>query len=564
MQQDDIVSVKTNGITVAPILRHFFERCGISKIIDENVPLDPRRKVLSHGQACTAMITGIFCQVLQLYNLCKFAEDTTILDVILPSIAAKEYFDDRLADTLDALFKYGLGNLEILITRQMIDAFNIIYDIIHNDTTSASVYGRYDEPDTQGGITISYGFSKKHRQDLKQLIWSLSVSSDHAFPLFQMAYSGNTADVDTYVEQWQNLIDLLDNNEFLYVADSKLATKENMAHIDENGGFFLAPVPMYESYKDVFLNALNDHKAEILIEHKGKFNRGFEVPISIEYNEKNYEFRMIIIYDHGLFARKKRTLDNRIEKTTDAFSQLKQRLNKYKLKTYAAIDKACQGILKKHHTEDLFDYQIYNNPVVSYRNKSKGRPSKNKKAEKIAETKDCFTVAIKFNDKAYNHALYRCGYYPLITNMPKESFTVEEAMHGHKNQYKSEHINRRSKGDYRLEPIYLHKPHRIQSFLFLFKIALQVIVLIERTARINIAQRDKGLDNFRPNKKDVRNPKTEYLLKEFQYIVFGKIFLDNGETHYFVSELNELQKDILKILEVPLSCFTHEYLFDTS
>lgn len=69
---------------------------------------------------------------------------------------------------------------------------------------------------------------------------------------------------------------------------------------------------------------------------------------------------------------------------------------------------------------------------------------------------------------------------------------------------------------------------------------------------------------FTLNRKDVRNPKTEYLLKEFQYIVSGEIRLSSGDTHYFVSELNELQKDILEILEVPLSCFTYEYLFDTS
>ena len=54
--------------------------------------------------------------------------------------------------------------------------------------------------------------------------------------------------------------------------------------------------------------------------------------------------------------------------------------------------------------------------------------------------------------------------------------------------------------------------------------------------------------NFGLKRKDVRNPKTEYLLKEFQYAVYGKIILANEETHHFVSELNELQKDILKIL----------------
>ena len=58
------------------------------------------------------MITGILFQILQLYRICKFATETTVLDVILPHITPDEYFDDRLADTLDAIFDYGIGNLE--------------------------------------------------------------------------------------------------------------------------------------------------------------------------------------------------------------------------------------------------------------------------------------------------------------------------------------------------------------------------------------------------------------------------------------------------------------------
>ena len=63
------------------------------------------------------MITGILFQVMQLYKICEFADKTTILDVILPGIGPEEYFDDRMADTLDALFAHGIGDLELLITR---------------------------------------------------------------------------------------------------------------------------------------------------------------------------------------------------------------------------------------------------------------------------------------------------------------------------------------------------------------------------------------------------------------------------------------------------------------
>ena len=234
-------TVQTQPIGCAPILRHYFERCRIVDIIDQQVPLDPRRTELTHGQACIAMMTGIFHHVFQLYNIRKFATDSDILQTLFPKIAPDAYFDDRLADTLDALYDTGIGNLELLLTRQMLTEFNIDTSVCHNDTTTASIYGDCDNHRTDTGITLCFGYSKKHRADLKQLVWSLSVSSDSSFPLFQQAYNGNTADVETYVEQWQHLIDLLGRQDFLYVADSKLLSKENMAFIDDHDGFFPGP-----------------------------------------------------------------------------------------------------------------------------------------------------------------------------------------------------------------------------------------------------------------------------------------------------------------------------------
>jgi len=89
------------------------------------------------------------------------------------------------------------------------------------------------------------------------------------------------------------LIDLLGHRDFLYVGDSKIITKENMAHIHDNQGHFIAPAPMYESYKTTFENALDRHDHEILIAYKQQYNRGFEVPPVIEHEDKPYHFRMI-------------------------------------------------------------------------------------------------------------------------------------------------------------------------------------------------------------------------------------------------------------------------------
>ena len=564
MPKNVVTNVHTKPVGFAPILAHYFKNCGIVDIIDTNVPTDPRRKVLTHGEAAIAMITGILFQVMQLYRICEFAKESTVLDALLPDIAPQDYFDDRLADTLDALYDYGLGNLETMITNSMINAFDIKTEICHNDTTCALTFGDADKHRSDHAIKITFGYSKQYRNDLKQLVWSLSVSSDSAFPLFQQAYSGNTADVDTYVEQWHHLIDLLGETNFLFVGDSKVATRQNMAHIHDHDGFFLSPLPMYSSYEKAFNDALDHHDREELISYKNRFNRGFEAPLIVNHEGKDYPFRMIILFDHGLFHRKKKSLHQRIEKTQKAFDELSSKLNTYNLKKEAAIDNACQAILKKYKTGDFFDYTLNNDSLVTYKNSRRGKPSTKSPAEKVMVAQDRFSIDLGFNQSAFDQALSRAGYYPLVTNQPASELSIEDTMIAHKNQYKVEHNYRRSKSGYHLEPIYLHTPERIESYLFLFKIALQVIVLIERTARSNIEARNKGLDNFMPNKKDYRTPKAEYLLQKFEHIVSGTIRLADGNDYGFVSELTDLQRDILTLLEVPKHCYSYAYLFDTS
>ncbi len=187
----------------------------------------------------------------------------------------------------------------------------------HNDTTCAKLFGDADNRRSDQGLEIPFGYSKQYRQDLKQLVWSLSVSADSALPLFQEAYSGNTADVETYVAQWHHLIDLLGKRDFLFVGDSKVASRKNLAHIHDKEGFFICPLPMYATYEHAFAQALETHDLEVLLPYKGHLNRGVEVPLGIEYEDRAYPFRMIVLFDHGVFHRKKKSLEQRVSKTKE-------------------------------------------------------------------------------------------------------------------------------------------------------------------------------------------------------------------------------------------------------
>ena len=119
--------------------------------------------------------------------------------------------------------------------------------------------------------------------------------------------------------------------------------------------------------------------------------------------------------------------------------------------------------MNAYQSDEFFSYTISNAPVVSYKNKKSGRPAKGEAQEQVQIVSDHFSVALHFHEAAFEEALYRCGYYPLVTNKPQEDLPIESAMMAHKDQYKSEHINRRAKSGFKLEPVYIHTPKTHRS-----------------------------------------------------------------------------------------------------
>lgn len=55
-------------------------------------------------------------------------------------------------------------------------------DRIHNDSTTVKAYGKIPGK-TITGLELLRGNSKDHRPDLKQLVFSLTISADGAVPI---------------------------------------------------------------------------------------------------------------------------------------------------------------------------------------------------------------------------------------------------------------------------------------------------------------------------------------------------------------------------------------------
>jgi transposase len=99
--------------------------------------------------------------------------------------------------------------------------FDVSLAELHNDSTTVRFCGQYR---SAKGRTIrgkkapfiTYGFSKDHRPDLKQILFILTTSRDGSVPLHFRCEAGNEADVSTHQATWDALCRIAGRKDFLY------------------------------------------------------------------------------------------------------------------------------------------------------------------------------------------------------------------------------------------------------------------------------------------------------------------------------------------------------------
>lgn len=88
--------------------------------------------------------------------------------------------------------------------------FSLSLDEIHDDSTSIKLTGQYRAARgrrVQGKRApfITYGYSKDHRPDLKQLLFVLTTTHDGRVPIQFRCEDGNESDSTTHEETWDAL-----------------------------------------------------------------------------------------------------------------------------------------------------------------------------------------------------------------------------------------------------------------------------------------------------------------------------------------------------------------------
>ncbi len=554
-------TLRSEKIGALPILNHFIERLRLEQWLRECLPPEDKRVKVPAAKALLVLLRNLLISREPLYGMGEWAAGYApdLLGLTLDELETLS--DDAIGRALNCLFRSEQGTFVLAVVRHTIREFKVMLHQLHNDSTTITFHGNYSdaaEEDTRGGrrtLAITWGHNKDHRPDLKQLIYILTLSDDGGVPVHFRAMSGNTTDDQTHVETWKLLCELAGHSDFLYVADSKLATTENMAYLHQHRGRFITVLPRTRGEDKVFRQSLREGKVSWRTIYEKVDEEDDQKKVLDRFSTTNEPtisaegYRLLWYH-----STRKAELDalaraNRIQRATRELDELRQRLNspRSRYRQRGKVTDAVEEILKSREVKDWITVAIEERVEERYRQQRRGRPTKETRYIKQISTRFDLSYQI---DHARIAEDQRCdGVFPLVTNVLELS--EKELLLVYKRQPVIEKRFSQLKTDFRVAPVYLKDVSRIQALLCVYFLVLLVESLLERELRQ--AMEREGLESLPlyPEDRPCRRPTARRVIDLFADIHRHTLHSDDEAPTVFVTELSALQRRILKLLGVP-------------
>jgi transposase len=556
--------LESRTLGALPIVGAFLERLGIDAMFDDELPTDPRAK-LTLAQTLGVLVRNIVCERAPLYALGEWVANHDEAALGLEEGDGGFINDDRVGRALDRLFDADRAVLVTRIALSAIGRFDVATNELHNDSTSITLQGDYAEADgraVRGKETVAAarGHSKDHRPDLLQLLWVLTVSSDFAVPVHYRLYDGNTSDTEPHPEIWDTLVALVGKPGFLYVADSKLATGENMAHIASNKGRFLTVLPRTRSEDADFRQWVRTHDPDwVLVRDNGVDADGvrdsylmWEAPWP---SKEGYRVAWVLSTAKRHHDAERRRA--RIKRASEALDDLKARLvaPKARIRTIDAAMRAVDDVLAATATADYFDIHLESTSEPTFRQEQRGRPGEGTRYRRT----DRIRIALSFEilaDEVAGHVASD-GMFPFITN--DRDLTLGELLEHYKYQPCLERRHEQLKTGLEVVPLWLKSIHRIEAILLLYYVGLLVRALIEREIRRNMKAADVASLPLYPEDRNCPAPSAERILAIFSNLERHELVNERDTIQVFEPQLSKLQRRVLELLGLSPSIYGDQH-----
>ena len=539
-----------------PIVSAYARTVGLVEEVDR---LCGSKRGISDGQIVLALVLDALSGRTPLFRLPQaFAKlDTELL--LGEAISPEKLNDDAVGRALDRIYEVGTSKVLAAVALRAVNLFDLDTTHVHHDTTSRSVYGDYDlygEEFHDQPFVITFGFSKEHRPDLKQLVHSL-LCVDAGIPIYSKCENGNESDkvvnrnlIPTMVERMREL----GQDNFLYVADSALITRDNLALMDDwKSGFrFVSRLPAsykecgkaiakavrQESWHD--LGALSEEPSTP--KRKPAHYHGFETMVDLY----GVWYRALVVHSDAYDERRVKRLERTLEQDKTEVERMASVQEKIE---YACLPDAQAALsrLAKGRFHELVG-RIEEKPVYAT-----GRP-KADGTRKIKRTTYRLKISLRPREQAIARARKEAGCFVLITNEPEEAvggLSSQELLRAYQDQHSVEQNFGFLKDPVIVNALFLKSPRRIEALGLILVLALMVWRLMERTMRVSLKESNSKVVGW--NNRQTSRPTSFMMTTKFVSV----IVIRTAERRFLAEPLDPIQERYLQILGLSEAVFTN-------
>jgi transposase len=480
-------------------LDHLGIVAGICREIGLAEYLDARDEHLhervSVGTATVAMIlNGLGFANRRLYLVPQFFATKPVEHLLGTGISAEDLNDECLGRALDWLYAHDPTVLFAGMAAQARRRLGVSARQVHVDTTSFSVSGAYafeeDEVDAEA-IAITYGYSRDHREDLKQWMLALATTGEGAIPVFLRPLDGNASDqrelATTIASLVRHLREAGEAGEAgeeggLYVADGGVYSEATMRHFAAVGVRWISRVP--ETSREAKA-LLRDEPSDWQTSADGAtrfFTRQVDLPQGTE--------RWIVVVTATGRERMRATLSRRAKQDQDRWERQLWHLSHQEFACQAEAEAELARQLKTLPNWLQVTSQVRAQPHYA----GKGRPGK---AAQLLRQSWHVEATVRRDEERLEREVERRARFIVATNvLDPQDLSDEEAIRTYKAQSTVERGFAFLKDPLFLaSSVFLKKPERIMALSLIMVLCLLVYRLAEWRLRQALARTERTLPN---------------------------------------------------------------------
>lgn len=555
-------SLHSSTVGALPILNHIFHRLNLEAILQAHLSHEDARTKIPIARGLLVLVKNFLLSREPLYGLGEWAvrHDPTLLGLTPEQIGFLN--DDRAGRWLTRFFSCDRPAFLLNLVSHTVVTFAVGLDELHNDSTTVSFYGAYTaaaeekQRQSQKTLAITWGHSKNHRPDLKQLLYILTISNDGGVPVYFRAASGNVTDDSTHQDSWKLLCQISGRRDFLYVADCKLATIANMNYIADQGGRFVSVLPRTRKEDSAFRARLLQGEVNWQLLWEKKDDQGevcdcFSVCDPAVVLPEGYRLWWFL-------STRKAALDlaarsGRLQRAEQHLRQLQDKLRspRARRRDKNKVLESVQNILEHYDVTPCVRVKVVERLQETYHQRRRGRPGPN--TEYVKKVTPRLDLEYTLVAEQIARERQTDGLFPLVTNDPQLSALA--VLQAYKRQPHIEKRFEQLKTDFVVAPVFLKDVGRIEALLCVYFLALLVEALLERELRQGMER--EGIESLPlyPEGRKCRRPTTRRLLDVFEPIQRHTFQPLNGEPKIIVSELSALQRKLLRLLGIPAESY---------